>query len=83
MDGGEVDASRHWHTCMGHAGDKSLKMLSNQGLLKGMQTWKLEFNEPCVKDNRTRVKIGIAIYNTKGILDYVSSDVTLFGRLPP
>ena len=35
----------------------------------------MEFCEHCVKGKQTRVKFGTAIHNTKGILDYVHSDV--------
>ena len=45
MNDGEIDATRVPHNRLGYAGNKYMKMLSNQGLLKGMQTWKLEFNE--------------------------------------
>ena len=60
---------------LGHAGEKSLKLLANQGLLKGLKVCKLDICEHCIKGKQTRVKFGTAIHNTKGILDYVHSDV--------
>ena len=46
-----------------------------QGLLKGVKTCKLDFCEHCVLGKQTRVKFGIVVHQTKGILDYVHSDV--------
>ena len=71
----EVEATKLWHMRLGHTGEKSLKTLSDQGLLKGLKNTSLEFREHCVKGKQTRVKFGTAIHNTKGILDYVHSDV--------
>ena len=39
------------------------------------KTYKLEFCEHYVLGKQRRVKFGTAIHNTKGILDYVHSDV--------
>ena len=64
-----------WHMRLGHAGEKALLSLVNQGLLKGAKTCKLDFCEHCVLGKQTRVKFGTAIHNTKSILDYVHSDV--------
>ena len=75
VDDKEAEVTRLWHMRLGHAGDKSLKTLSDQGLLKGVIPCKLEFCEHCVKGKQTIVKFGTAIHNTKGILDYVHSDV--------
>ncbi|CAL8989939.1 unnamed protein product, partial [Prunus brigantina] len=49
--------------------------LVKQGLLKGAKACKLEFCEHCVLGKQTRVKFGTAIHHTKGILDYVHTDV--------
>ena len=54
---------------------KSLCFLAKQRLLKGTKACKIEFCEHCVLGKQQRVKFGIAIHNTKGILDYVHSDV--------
>ena len=71
----EMEATRLWHMRLGHAGEKSLNLLAKQGLLKGLQTCKMNFCEHCIKGKQTRVKFGTAIHDTKGILDYVHSDV--------
>ena len=70
-----AEATRLWHMRLGHAGEKSLKLLMDQGLLKGARACKLEFCEHCIKGKKTRVKFGTAIHDTEGILDYVHSDV--------
>ena len=74
-DDREIEATRLWHRRLGHAGEKSLNILVKQGLLKGVRACKLDFCEHCVKGKQTRVKFGTAIHDTKGILDYVHSDV--------
>ncbi|KAE8684117.1 hypothetical protein F3Y22_tig00111151pilonHSYRG00072 [Hibiscus syriacus] len=71
----ESEATRLWHMRLGHVGEKSLKLLIDQGLLKGARACKLAFCEHCIKGKKTRVKFGTAIHDTKGILDYVHSDV--------
>ncbi|GMP53679.1 hypothetical protein CsSME_00019075 [Camellia sinensis var. sinensis] len=58
------DTSKLWHMRLGHV-----------GLLKGAKTGKLEFCEHCVLGKQTRIKFGTAIHRTKGILDYVHTDV--------
>ena len=59
----------------GHTSEKSLQALTKQGLLKGARTCKLEFCEHCIIGKKTKVKFGTATYCTKGILDYVHTDV--------
>jgi len=71
----DAEATKLWHMRLGHAGEKSLQILAKQGLLKGTKACKLEFCEHCVLGKQRRVKFGTAIHNTKGILDYVHSDV--------
>ncbi|BBH01937.1 hypothetical protein Prudu_012349, partial [Prunus dulcis] len=70
-----ADTTRLWHMRLGHAGEKALQGLVKQGLLKGAKACKLEFCEHCVLGKQTRVKFGTAIHHTKGILDYVHTDV--------
>ena len=64
-----------WHMKLGHASEKSLQILAKQGLLKGAKACKLKFCEHCVLGKQKRVKFGTAIHNTKGILEYIHSDV--------
>ncbi|KAE8681667.1 GDSL esterase/lipase [Hibiscus syriacus] len=62
----ESEATRLWHMRLGHVGEKSLKLLIDQGLLKGARACKLDFCEHCIKGKKTRVKFGTAIHDTKG-----------------
>ncbi|KAG6384621.1 hypothetical protein SASPL_155554 [Salvia splendens] len=71
----DAEATKLWHLRLGHAGERSLQILVNQGLLKGTKSCKLEFCEHCVMRKQRRVIFGTAIHDTKGILDYVHSDV--------
>ena len=69
------DSSQLWHMRLGHVGEKALQNLVKQGLLKGAKSGKLDFCEHCVLGKQTRVKFGTAIHSTKGILDYVHTDL--------
>lgn len=69
------DPSRLWHMRLGHVGEKALQGLVKQGLLKGAKTGKLEFCEHSVLGKQTKIKFGTAIHCTKGILDYVHTDI--------
>ncbi|KAE8654775.1 glutamate-ammonia ligase family protein [Hibiscus syriacus] len=71
----ESETTRLWHMRLGHVGEKSLKLMIDQGLLKGARACKLAFCEHCIKGKKTRVKFRTTIHDTKGILDYVHSDV--------
>ena len=70
-----AEMSSLWHMRHGHAGEKYLQTLAIQGLLKGAKTCKLDFCEQCVLGKQKRVKFGTTIHNTKGILDYIHTDV--------
>ena len=52
-----------------------MKALAKKGLLKGAKTCKLEFCEHCIFNKKTKVKSGTTIHRTKGVLDYVHTDV--------
>ena len=71
----KLETTKLWHMRLGHAGEKSLQILAKQGLLKGAKACKLDFCEHCVLGKQKRVKFGTAIHDTKGVLDYVHSDV--------
>ncbi|KAE8656194.1 Early-responsive to dehydration stress protein (ERD4) isoform 1 [Hibiscus syriacus] len=62
----ESEATRLWHMRLGHVGEKSLKLLIDQGLLKGARDCKLAFCDHCIKGKKTRVKFGTTIHDTKG-----------------
>ncbi|XP_068498155.1 uncharacterized mitochondrial protein AtMg00300-like [Phaseolus vulgaris] len=78
----DVEATKLWHIRLGHAGEKSLQIIAKQGLLKGTKTCKPEFCEHRVLGKQRKVKFGTAIHNTKGIMDYVHSDVWGLAKTP-
>ena len=51
----DVEATKLSHMRLGHAGEKSLQILTKQGLLKGTKACKLEFCEHCVLGTIPRV----------------------------
>ena len=53
----------------------ALQTLVNQGVLKGPTTGKIDFCELCIFGKQKNVKFCTAIHQTKGILDYVHTDV--------
>jgi len=71
----DEDATRLRHIRLDQAGEKSMQALAKQGLLKGAKTYKLKFCEHSVLGKKTNVKFGITIHYTKGILDYVHTNV--------
>ena len=54
---------------------KTLQTLVKQGLLKVTNSCQLKICEHCVLGKQIRVKFGSVIHDTKGILDYIHSDV--------
>ena len=71
----EQDISKLWHMRLGHAGEKALQTWVNQGVLKGATTGKIDLCEHCIFGKLKNVKFGTSIHQTKGILDYVHTDV--------
>ena len=71
----DVDATQVCHMGLGHTSVKSMQVLAKQGLLNGTETYKLKFYEHCVLGKKTKVTFGTASHHTKGILDYVHTDV--------
>ena len=50
-------------------------ILANRGLLGDMKNCKLEFCEECVYGKQKRVSFSAANHTSKGVLDYVHSDM--------
>ena len=48
-------STRLWNMRLGHVGEKSMTVLSKQGLLKGAESCKLDFCEHCVLCKQTWV----------------------------
>ncbi|KAA0067607.1 retrotransposon protein, putative, Ty1-copia subclass [Cucumis melo var. makuwa] len=64
-----------WHNRLAHVSERGLQALSQQGLLEGVKNVELSFCEHCIMGKCTRVQFGKGKHTTKGILDYVHSDL--------
>ncbi|XP_038896415.1 uncharacterized mitochondrial protein AtMg00300-like [Benincasa hispida] len=73
--GKETDKSILWHNRLAHVSERGLQALSQQGLLGGVKDIELPFCEHCIMGKSTRVKFGKGKHSTKGILDYIHSDL--------
>jgi len=69
------DATKLWDMRLGHAGEKPMQTLVKQDLLKGAKICKLKFCEHRVLGKKIKVKLGTRIHRTKGILDYVHTNI--------
>jgi 5'-3' exoribonuclease 2 len=67
---------------LGHMSELGLAVLSKRGLLHGHSISKLDFCEHCVFGKHKRVKFNTATHSSKGILDYVHSDLWGPSRKP-
>jgi hypothetical protein len=63
---------------LGHMSEKGMHLLHKRGYLNDID--KLEFCERCVFDKQKRVSFSLSTHCTKGILDYIHSD--LWGQAP-
>lgn len=64
-----------WHLRLAHISEKALEELHKQGLLEGIDYEKLDFCEHCLYGKQKRVKFTTSAHTTKGIMDYVHSDI--------
>ena len=71
----ENERAKLWHLRLGHVSERGLNKLSKQGLLRNDKLGTLEFCENCIFGKSNRVKFGNTIHKTKGILDYIQSDL--------
>jgi hypothetical protein len=71
----DSDSVRLWHQRLGHMSEQGLKVLTDCKLLPSLKSLKLDFCKHCIygKQNRQRFKTGR--HTSKGILDYIHSDV--------
>lgn len=77
-----TDKTSLWHQRMGHVSLKGLQILGKLGVLCGDKISDLEFCEHCVFGEMHRVKFSTRQHYTKGILDYVHSDLWGPSRIP-
>ena len=69
------DSTVLWHMRLGHMGERGMMELHKRNLLKGIKTCKLDFCKYCVFGKQNKVQFKIATRKTKGVLDYVHTDV--------
>ena len=77
----EDDQATLWHMRLGHMSEKGSIMLSKRGVL-GKNLGKLSFCDHCVIGKQKRVSFTKAIHSTKGLLDYIHSDIWGPSRVP-
>jgi hypothetical protein len=71
----DTDDTMLWHMRLGHMGERGMLELHKRNLLKGIKSCKLDFCKFCVLGKQCKVQFRTATHRTKGILDYVHSDV--------
>jgi hypothetical protein len=64
-----------WHMQLGHLGERSIFELHKRNLLKGVKSCKLGFYKYYLYRKQRRVNFKVASHTSKGVLDYVHSDV--------
>ena len=60
---------------LGHISERGMRELHKRNLLTGIKSCKLDFRKYCIMGKQCRVRFKTATYKTKGILDYVHSDI--------
>ena len=82
----ELDSTALWYMRLGHMDEHGLMELHKRKLLKSIKTSKLEFCKYCVFGKQNKVQFKTTTHKTKGILDYVHTNVwgpstnRIFGR---
>jgi hypothetical protein len=69
------DAINLWHIRLGHMSEQALHELCKRGLLDEHSISKLKFCEHCVFGKHKRVLFNTSTHKSKGIFDYVHSDL--------
>ncbi|KAG8481033.1 hypothetical protein CXB51_025775 [Gossypium anomalum] len=76
------DITKLWHMRLGHMSENGMTELSKRGLLDGQGICKLNFYEHCVFGKQKRGRFTRGIHNTKGMLEYIHSDLWGPSRVP-
>eukprot|EP00253_Pinus_taeda_P003210 PITA_03210 len=73
----ENDSSsiRLWHQRLGHMSERGLKILADRKLLPNLKSRKLDFCKHCLFGKKSKQKFKTGKHTSKGILDYIHSDV--------
>jgi hypothetical protein len=64
-----------WHMRLGHLGKHGMFELHKRNLLKGVKSCKLGLYKYCVYGKQRKVSFKVASHTSKGVLDYVHSDI--------
>uniref|UniRef100_A0A1S4A5X1 Uncharacterized mitochondrial protein AtMg00300-like n=1 Tax=Nicotiana tabacum TaxID=4097 RepID=A0A1S4A5X1_TOBAC len=76
------DKARLWHMRLGHMSACGLEMLSNRNILEGEKINTLDFCEHSVLGKQKKVSFSTGKHNTRGVLDYIHSDLWSPSKLP-
>jgi len=71
----DVDMTRLWHSRLGYMSLKNMNVLVKEGYLLEKEVTKLELCESCVLGKSDKQSFPTAKHTTKGILDYIHSDL--------
>ena len=69
------DEALKWHKRLGHISQQGLIELSKQQVLGDLKNCDISFCESCVLGKQKRVKFSKGKHSSKGVLDYVHSDL--------
>ncbi len=64
-----------WHQRLGHMSERGLKILADRKLLPNLKSGKLDFCKHCLFGKQSKQRFKIGKHTSKGILDYIHSDV--------
>ena len=64
-----------WHQRLGHMSERGLKILADLKLLPNLKSGKLDFCKHCLFGKQSKQKFKTCKHTSKGILDYIHSDV--------
>lgn len=70
-----VDTTYRWHSRLAHMSQSSMEALARKGYLKKEEVKSLGFCEACAMGKSHKLSFPKAKHSTKGILDYVHSDL--------
>lgn len=69
-----------WHMRLGHISEHGMNAFNKQGLLSVKRLCTFSFCEICVYAKQKKVSFKPDVHNTKGILDYIHSDLQSLSR---
>lgn len=70
-----VDHTKKWHSRLGHLNIRSMEALVKKGYLKKSEVGSLRFCEACTMGKSHRQNFPKATHTSKGVLEYIHSDL--------